>query len=289
MQAFSGIWVPVITPFAADGAVDHVRLGALVGELAQAGIHGFVACGTTGEAAMLGDDEQAAVLQTILAAAGGRPVLMGVSGIAPREVAAQCRRFGEQPVAGFLVPAPNYVRPSQAGIVDFFREVASAAAPHAVVVYDIPYRTGVEISLETLRTLATIPGVRGLKDCGGDARKTQALIADGRLAVLAGEDHHIFTTLCQGGQGAIAASAHLHPQHFAAMFDALQAGDLARARQLHHALAPLVASLFAEPNPAPLKARLAELGRIGPGLRAPMRPAGADTVQAVREAWLRSA
>ncbi|WP_457337633.1 4-hydroxy-tetrahydrodipicolinate synthase [Rhizobacter sp. P5_C2] len=284
MQHLSGIWVPVITPFAADGRVDHERLAALVAGLVADGIHGLVACGTTGEAATLDEAEQAAVLRTVLQAAGGRKVLMGVSGIAPREVAAACRRFGEQTVAGFLVPPPSYVRPTQQGIVEFYREVA-AAAPSAIVVYDIPYRTGTEMSLATLRSIAAIPGVRGLKDCGGDPRKTQALIADGRLAVLSGEDHNIFTTLCQGGQGAIAASAHLHPRGFVEMYDAVQAGDLPRARRLHHALAPMVAALFAEPNPGPLKAQLAALGRIGPALRAPMTAASAPVAAALHAAW----
>ncbi|NKI96573.1 4-hydroxy-tetrahydrodipicolinate synthase [Rhizobacter sp. SG703] len=284
MQQLSGIWVPVVTPFAADGRVDHERLAALVAGLVADGIHGLVACGTTGEAATLDEAEQAAVLRTVLRAAGGRKVLMGVSGIAPREVAAACRRFGEQPVAGFLVPPPSYVRPSQQGIVEFYREVA-AAAPSAIVVYDIPYRTGTEMSLATLRSIAAIPGVRGLKDCGGDPRKTQALIADGRLAVLSGEDHNIFTTLCQGGQGAIAASAHLHPRRFVEMYDAVQAGDLPRARRLHHALAPMVGALFAEPNPGPLKAQLAALGQVGPALRAPMTAASALVAAALREAW----
>jgi 4-hydroxy-tetrahydrodipicolinate synthase len=284
MQQLSGIWVPVITPFAADGRVDHERLAALVAGLVADGIHGLVACGTTGEAATLDEAEQAGVLRTVLQAAGGRKVLMGVSGIAPREVAAACRRFGEQTVAGFLVPPPSYVRPTQQGIVEFYREVA-AAAPSAIVVYDIPYRTGTEMSLATLRSIAAIPGVRGLKDCGGDARKTQALIADGRLAVLSGEDHNIFTTLCQGGQGAIAASAHLHPRGFVEMYDAVQAGDLPRARRLHHALAPMVAALFAEPNPGPLKAQLATLGRIGPALRAPMTAASAPVAAALHAAW----
>lgn len=284
---FHGIWVPVVTPFASDGTVDHPRLAALVAALVDSGVHGLVACGTTGESATLDESEQDGVLRTVLAAAGGRPVLMGVSGIAPREVAAACRRFGEQAVAGFLVPPPSYVRPSQAGIVAFYREVAAAAAPRAIVVYDIPYRTGVEMSLATLREIAAIPGVQGLKDCGGDARKTQALIADARLAVLAGEDHQVFTTLCQGGQGAIAASAHLHTGLFVQMFEAVQRGDLARARRLHHALAPMVAALFAEPNPGPLKAQLTALGRIGPGLRAPMTTASAACAQALQGAWER--
>jgi len=286
-QEFSGIWVPVVTPFASGGAVDADALAALVRHLVDAGIHGLVVCGTTGEAATLDDDEKARVLATVTGVCGDVPVVMGVSGVSPLDVAKQCRQWSARRhrLAGFLVPPPYYVRPSQQGVIDFYAHVAEAAAPHAVLVYDIPYRTGVELTLSTLRALAQIPGVRAIKDCGGDARKTQALIADGQLNVLAGEDHQIFTTVCQGGSGAIAASAHLHPQRFVALYEALRAGRLSEARALHHALAPLVNALFAEPNPAPLKAVLAAQGRIGPTLRAPMMPAGADVLRAAQRAY----
>jgi 4-hydroxy-tetrahydrodipicolinate synthase len=286
MSMFSGIWVPVVTPFAPDGALDADGLATLVRGLVEAGVHGFVVCGTTGEAATLDDAEKALVLDTVLDACGERPVIMGVSGVSPRDVAAQCRSWQARRLAGFLVPPPYYVRPSQQGLIDFYAQVAEAAAPQAVLVYDIPYRTGVQIELATLRTLARIPGVRGLKDCGGDARKTQALIADGRLDVLAGEDHQIFTTLCQGGSGAIAASAHLHPGEFVALYHAIRAGLWHEARSLHHALAPLVEALFAEPNPGPLKAVLASLGGIAPTVRAPMTPAGAAVSQRALAAYV---
>jgi 4-hydroxy-tetrahydrodipicolinate synthase len=280
MQELGGIWVPLVTPFAPDGALDLAGLGALVDELLDGGIHGLVVCGTTGEPATLDDAEKAQVLDHVLARCGDTPVLMGVSGVSPLDVAAQCRHWSARRIAGYLVPPPYYVRPAQRGIVDFYERVAQAAQPHPIVAYDIPYRTGVQIELATLRTVAAIPGVRALKDCGGDARKTQALIADGRLDVLAGEDHQIFTSLCQGGRGAIAASAHLHPRRFVALYDAIRSGRLDEARALHHRLAPLVETLFAEPNPAVLKAVLASLGRIGPTLRPPMVPPGAAAAAA---------
>jgi 4-hydroxy-tetrahydrodipicolinate synthase len=289
MQEFSGIWVPVVTPFARDGAVDATGLAALVGDLVRVGIHGLVVCGTTGEAATLSDDEKALALQTVLHACAGVPVLMGVSGVSPLDVAQQCKRWSAQRIAGYLVPPPYYVRPSQSGLIDFYEQVAAAAAPHAIVVYDIPYRTGVQLELPTLRSLARIPGIRAIKDCGGDARKTQALIADGQLDVLAGEDHQIFTTLCQGGRGAIAASAHLHPQRFVALHEAVMSGRWHEARTLHHALAPMIDALFVEPNPGPLKAVLAALGRIRPAVRAPMTPAGEAVSQAALSAYASAA
>jgi len=285
MRAFSGIWVPVVTPFASDGSVDAERLAALVRRLTGAGVHGLVACGTTGEAATLSVDEQALVLRTVCAAASDTPVVMGVGGVSPSEVATQSKRWKDERIVGFLIPPPSYVRPSQVGIVDFYAHVAAAAAPHSVLVYDIPYRTGVALELATLRKLASIPGIHAVKDCGGDARKTQALIADGRLAVLAGEDHQIFTTLCQGGARAVAASAHLHPAQFVALYDAVQASRLEFARRLHHGLAPLVQALFAEPNPGPLKTVLAALGEVGATLRAPMTPPSDSAARAALDAY----
>lgn len=276
MRRFEGLWIPLVTPFDEQGALDLAALQRLVRHLVEAGVHGFVVCGTTGEAAALSDAESEQVLRTVLEHATGRPVVIGVGGITPGEVAAQCQRWAAFGIDGFLVPPPYYVRPTAQGVVDFYAQVAAAAARLPIIVYDIPYRTGVTLSLDTVRALAAIPGVAALKDCGGDARKTQALIADGQLAVLAGEDAQVFTTLCQGGAGAITASAHLQPHHFVAMVEAVKAGRLAEARAWHHHLAPLVAALFAEPNPAPLKAVLATLGFGSPVLRAPLTRASAE-------------
>jgi 4-hydroxy-tetrahydrodipicolinate synthase len=288
MAMFSGIWVPLVTPFLPDGSVDLAGLAALVRTLTAAGVHGFVVCGTTGESDTLSDDEKACVLATVLSNRGELPVVMGVKGTTPSDVAAQCRRWSGELIAGFLVPPPAYVRPSQQGLIGFFAEVA-VAAPAPVIVYDIPYRTGVTLELPTMRVLARIPGIRAVKDCGGDARKTQALIAEGQLDVLAGEDHLIFTTLCQGGTGAIAAAAHLHPERFVALHHAVRTERLHEARALHHILAPMVQALFAEPNPAPLKAVLAHRGVMSAAVRAPITPASAAVAEAAVQAYTAAA
>ncbi|WP_233584621.1 4-hydroxy-tetrahydrodipicolinate synthase [Aquabacterium soli] len=284
MHIFSGLWAPLITPFGADGALDLASLDRLTRHLVQAGLDGLVVCGTTGEPATLSTDEKALVLGTVQTAAPQLPLVMGVTGVAPAAVASECRQWARQGVAGFLVPPPAYVRPSQQGIVHFYEHVA-AEAGRPLIVYDIPYRTGVTLELDTLRALADLRGVQAVKDCGGDAHKTQALIADGRLQILAGEDHQIFGTLCQGGAGAIAASAHLHTDLFVALHTALREGHLPQARALHHALAPLVRTLFSEPNPGPLKAALAMQGLIAtPTVRPPLTPARPTTVQALTRA-----
>lgn len=268
MSQFSGIWIPLVTPFD-HGAVDHRALDALVRYYARAGVAGFVALGTTGEPAALDAREQDAVLATVLEAAGALPVIVGVSG---NHTVSVCERVGELnnlPVAGVLASAPYYIRPSQAGLVGHFTALADASRK-PLIVYDIPQRTGVQLELRTLLELAAHERIVAVKDCGGSLDKTLALIADGRLQVLCGEDLEMFGSLCAGAAGAIAASAHLRVERFVAMERMLREGHLTDARAVWHSLVPLVRAMFAEPNPAPVKAALALGGSIRNELRAPM-------------------
>ncbi|WP_144148596.1 4-hydroxy-tetrahydrodipicolinate synthase [Paraburkholderia sp. BCC1884] len=287
MSIFSGIWVPLITPFA-DGAVDHAALRALVRRYADAQVSGLVALGTTGEPATLDSAEQDAVLATILDeasaaaraadGAGTLPVVVGVSG---NHTASMLERIGQLnplPIAGVLMAAPYYTRPSQAGIVAHFTALADASEK-PVVLYDIPYRTGVRLELDTLLTLAAHPRIQAIKDCAGSLDKTLALIRDGRLQVLTGEDVQILNNLCLGGSGAIAASAHVHPGRFVELYRALSAGHLDEGRRIFHTLAPLIQALFAEPNPAPVKALLAAQDVIRDELRLPMTRASGALVE----------
>lgn len=281
-----GIWVPLVTPFAHDGTVDHDGLARLAGSLAGSGIAGFVVCGSTGEAASLDDAEQQAVLETVLAAARGLPVLMGLAGAATAAVRQKLLRLADQPVAGFLVSAPSYVKPSQQGITDHFLALAEASAK-PLLLYDIPARTGVRIETATMLRLAAHPRIVGVKDCSADLDHLQALLSDGRLAVLCGDDHRILASLALGAAGAIAASAHLHPERFVELQRRVDAGQLGPARALWQRLWPLTTALFAEPSPGPVKAALAPLHRLGDTLRPPMTPASAaarDRVAAVLEA-----
>jgi 4-hydroxy-tetrahydrodipicolinate synthase len=291
MSIFSGIWVPLITPFA-DGAVDHAALRALVRRYADAGVAGLCALGTTGEPATLDAAEQDAVLATILDEVQGYahkhwerrqplPVLVGVSGNHTASMLERIGQLNRLPIAGVLMAAPYYIRPSQAGIVAHFTALADAS-DKPVVLYDIPYRTGVRLELDTLLTLAAHPRIQAVKDCAGSLDTTLTLIRDGRLQVLTGEDMQIFNSLCLGGSGAIAASAHGHPERFVALYDALAAGRLAEGRRMFHALAPLIEALFAEPNPAPVKALLAAQGLIRDELRMPMTRAGAALADRLR-------
>lgn len=268
MSIFTGIWVALVTPFS-DGEVDHPALRKLVRHYAEAGVSGLVALGTTGEAAALDQLEQQAVVHTVLDAAAGLPVIVGLGGNHSGQLHQNLLQFSERNIAGFLIPAPYYVRPSQQGIIDHFTRLADAS-PVPLVLYDIPYRTGVQIELQTLLTLAAHPQIQAVKDCSGSIATTQALIADGRLQVLAGEDINIFNCLCMGGSGAISAAAHVSPQRFVALYRAVVEQRLHDARAIFRELAPLIRLMFAEPSPGPVKALLAQQGWIRDELRAPM-------------------
>lgn len=274
---FSGLWIPLVTPLREDESLDLAALQRLVAHLAPTPIRGFVVCGSTGEVESLAHGEQLAVLDTVIEHAGGKPVMMGMSGPRAAHMTPHLRAIAERPVVALLVSPPSYLRPAQAGIVRHLQTLADAS-PVPLVVYDIPARTGATITLDTMLALASHPNIRAVKDCGGDDEKTRALIADGRLAILAGDDARIFGTACAGGAGAIAAAGHLLPAHYARLIDSARAGQLDEARRLHHALTPLSLALFAEPNPSVFKALLARRGLMGGTLRAPHSPASTEAV-----------
>lgn len=270
---FQGVWVPLVTPFS-GGAVDGGALRRLVRHYLAAGVDGLVVCGSTGEAASLDDAEQLAVLDAVLAEAGSLPIVMGLAGNHQGHVLQRLAAFGTRPLAGILAPAPYYVRAGQAGAAAYFRCLADASR-FPLVLYDIPYRTGTTLDTPTLLALAAHPNIAAIKDCGGSLEKTVALIADGQMSVLAGEDLQSLSVMCLGGSGMIAAAAHLRPDLFVAMHRAVRAQRLDEARALFHALAPVIQLVFGEPNPGPLKAQLARQGLLSNELRLPMMPASA--------------
>lgn len=273
MTTFEGIWVPMITPFA-DGQIDLEAAQRLAQHLQRGGVDGLVVSATTGEAATLSTSEQHRLLAAVLEAVGSNcPVVFGISGNNTAEVASSVKSLENYGIAGVLMSAPYYVRPSQDGIRHHFETVA-AETPHPILIYNIPYRTGVNIELETVRALSSNRQFVAIKESGaGNLDQLTRLINDTPLKVLSGEDSLIFVTCCLGGHGAISAAAHIRPDLYGQMVQAIQAGDLARARQIDNGLRPLIRQLFSEPNPAPLKAALAIQGLIRDEVRLPMTKA----------------
>lgn len=280
MFDFRGIWVALVTPFRA-GELDLAALRCLVSKLLEDGVSGFVVCGSTGEAAALSQDEQLAVLDAVLQWVPAQQVIMGLSSNNLRKLLEFQQEIQQRSLAGLLVPAPYYIRPSQQGLEAFFQAVADAATV-PLVLYDIPYRTGVRIERETLRRIVRHPRIRAIKDCGGDLETTMTLISDGNVAVLSGEDLQMFNSQCLGAVGAISASSHIHTDLHVLMLRQVEQGELAAARSTFYRLLPWIQVAFAEPNPAVIKSALALRGLIADELREPMQSCTVATQEKLR-------
>ncbi|AZP42760.1 4-hydroxy-tetrahydrodipicolinate synthase [Rahnella aquatilis] len=280
MSSFSGIWVPLVTPFH-QGEIDFTALKSLCTRLLKRGIDGVVVCGTTGEAPMLTKEEQLQVLDAVLEVVPGHQVIMGLSGTHMPVIREMQDAILHRPVAGLLIPAPYYIRPSQAALVAWFTEIADHATV-PVVLYNIPYRTGVQMELDTFRQLAKHPRITAVKDCGGSIDLTLSLIADGELDVLCGEDVQIFSTLSLGGKGAIAASSHIFTKEFVQLIKQFKEQDIVAARKTFFGLLPMIRLMFSAPNPAAIKFALSLDGLMDNELRSPMLPAPENVELAVR-------
>jgi 4-hydroxy-tetrahydrodipicolinate synthase len=286
----SGLLSPIITPFAADGAVDLDALERLGAELLDAGATGLIALATTGEPSALDAAERDAVVATCarLCADRGADLVVGAGTNDTRETIRRHEALAAVPgVTASLAVVPYYVRPSEAGIVAHFQAVAERS-PVPMITYNIPYRTGRGLGAAALLELAATDNVAAVKQAVGalDADTLTVLAAHSEgFALLGGDDAFLFPTMLMGGAGAIAASAHLCTERFVAMLAAGAAGDVAAGRPHAEALLPLVGALFAEPSPAVLKAVLHAEGRIAtPDVRLPLVNASLESVQRARAA-----
>jgi 4-hydroxy-tetrahydrodipicolinate synthase len=283
-MTLDGLYVPLITPFDAAGAVALDALEALAHRMLAAGATGLVALGTTGEPAALDPVEQRAVVDVAARVCRERsaPLLVG----AATPPAMDLLR-GRPEVVAALSVVPPFTRPGEAGVLAHFRHLA-AVSPVPLVVYHVPYRTGQALSSDALRRLAALPGVVGVKyAAGGIDGDTVALMADppAGFAVLAGEDPVVSPLLAIGAHGAILASAHVATARFVDLLDAWRTGDAVRARAAGHRLARLSGALFAEPNPTVVKAVLHAYDLIPtPAVRLPLLPARPDSVDAALQA-----
>lgn len=271
-----GVWVPLITPFDAAGAVDVGAIGRLCHEYAGAGVSGIVALGTTGEASSLDDAEKHAVIDAVARAATstGMRVLVGTgSNNTDGTIRATAALAGTPAVVGALVVVPYYVRPSIAGIVAHYRAVA-AASPVPVIAYNVPARTGRDLGAAGLLELASVPNVAGVKQAvatlDADTLEVLASAPDG-FSILGGEDTLLFPLMCMGAVGTISAAAHLCTERFVAMIECGLAGKIEDGRAHAEALLPVIRAAYVDPNPAVFKGVLHAQGRIAtPDVRLPL-------------------
>jgi 4-hydroxy-tetrahydrodipicolinate synthase len=271
-QTIAGVWLPLITPFK-DGRLDEISLTRLVRHYTTEPINGLILAATTGEGLTL-DELETERLVAVTAAARDRavPIYLGISGADTRKVVAALARTAEWPIEGYLVPCPYYVRPPQEGLYRHFATLAAATAK-PIIVYNIPYRTGVNLANATLLRLAELPNIVGVKDCCADQMQTFDLLRarPPGFAVLTGEDALFYGAIAHGADGGILAAAHVETARYAAVRNTLLAGRREEALREWHDLVDLARLLFAEPNPAPIKHWLWRAGLIySPEVRLPM-------------------
>jgi len=263
MTRFGGVWLPIITPFV-DGEIDYAGYERLIEHYLRAGVTGLIPLGTTGESPTIDDAEADALVERTVATVKGRvPILVGVGGNDTRKVVKAVKRLQRYDVQGILSVCPYYNRPSQEGMREHFTRVAEAT-DRPILIYNIPYRTGVNLTNETLLSLARIPNIAGVKDSSGIIAQSLELLRQRPpgFAVLTGEDAYFYTMLAHGGDGGILASAHVETALFLSVYERMAANDHQGALKAWARLEPIVPMLFKEPNPVPVKHCLWRQGLI---------------------------
>ncbi len=267
-----GLWLPLITPFR-NGRLDETSLKRLLRHYAGEPVDGLILAATTGEGLTLDEAETERLADLAAAETGaGRPVYLGLSGSDTRKLAKALERSRPWPLDGYLIACPYYTRPPQEGLYRHFAALAGHT-DRPIMVYNIPYRTGVNLENDTLLRLAELPNIVGVKDCCADPAQTFDLLRmrPKDFAILTGEDAQFYGALTQGVDGGILAAAHVETRAFARVRDTLLAGSHQAALRLWSELIDLARLLFAEPSPAPTKYWLWRAGLIdSPEVRLPM-------------------
>jgi 4-hydroxy-tetrahydrodipicolinate synthase len=280
LRAFlHGLWLPLITPFC-DGKLDEASLRRLVRHYAALPVNGLILAATTGEGLTLTPRETERLAFTVRDefGAAGLPVCLGLSGSDTAALLETLERTAAWPIDGYLISCPYYSRPSQRGLELHFSALADRST-HPVMLYNIPYRTGVNLGNEAMLRLAMHPNIVGLKDCSADRSQSLDLLRrrPKDFSVLTGEDAQYHEALTDGADGAILASAHLETEAFARVQSLMAAGERDAALACWQAVADLTKLLFAEPSPAPIKYWLWRTGLIDSAeVRLPMTEVSAE-------------
>jgi 4-hydroxy-tetrahydrodipicolinate synthase len=276
-----GLWLPLVTPFR-DGELDQGSLRRLVRHYAALPVNGMVLAATTGEGLTLKLEETARLVaivrDEIARGANELPICLGLSGSNTQAMLGTLDGTAAWPVDGTLISCPYYSRPSQNGMIRHFSALADQAA-HPVLIYNIPYRTGVNLGNEAMLQLADHPNIAGLKDCCAIRAQSMELLRrrPAGFAVLTGKDAQTYEALADGADGAILASAHIETEAFASVAKLLAAGDRDAARTCWRSVSDLTTLLFSEPSPAPIKYWLWRLGLIDSAeVRLPMMEVSAE-------------
>jgi 4-hydroxy-tetrahydrodipicolinate synthase len=275
---FRGALTALVTPMR-EGRVDDAALERLVDDQIEAGIHGLVPCGTTGESPALSHAEHVHVVEVVVRAARGRvPVLAGAGSNSTREAIELARACKELGVAGTLQITPYYNKPTQQGLIAHFTAIADQVGL-PIVVYNVPGRTCVDLEPETMAELAKHPLLVGVKEATADMTRAARIreLCGPDLDLLSGDDFTLMPFLAVGGDGVISVGSNCAPALFAQLCNAASAGRWDEARELHYRQLPLTRALFCTTSPIAIKAAMAILGKATPEIRLPLQPLPEDT------------
>ena len=275
-----GLWLPLVTPFR-NGELDETSLRRLARHYAALPVNGLILAATTGESLTLTPEETERLVFAVRDEIGGArnlPICLGLSGSNTRALLDTLDRTAAWPIDGYLISCPYYSRPSQQGLQRHFSALAERAR-HPVMIYNIPYRTGVNLGNEAMLRLADHPDIVGLKDCCDDREQSLELLRrrPAGFAVLTGEDAQYHEALVDGADGGILASAHIETETFASVRNLVVAGERDAALSCWRSVADLTRLLFSEPSPAPIKYWLWRSGLIDSAeVRLPMTEVSAE-------------
>jgi 4-hydroxy-tetrahydrodipicolinate synthase len=284
---FSGSMVALVTPFK-NGEVDWQSLEGLVEFHLRSGTHGIVPCGTTGESATLSHQEHDDVIKTVIKAVNKKvPVIAGTGSNSTAEAVRLTREAEKSGADGALMISPYYNRPTQEGIYQHYKKVASEVGI-SIIIYNIPGRTGSKIEPETLARLSEIKNIAGVKEATGSVDQAIDVIrlCGDRLAVYSGEDSLIFSLMALGGKGVISTVANVAPRETAQLAEACLKGNWEKGRDWQFKLMPLIRAVFIETNPIPIKTALSLMGKCTGELRLPLTPMGEGNLKKLRQAMV---
>ena len=283
---FHGSMVALVTPMREDGAVDEDSLEALIEWHITEGSDAIVAVGTTGESATIDEKEHCHLLRRFVEIAAGRiPIIAGTGANSTSEAIALTRCGMQAGADACLLVAPYYNRPSQEGLYQHYRAIAEAV-PIPQILYNVPGRTAVDILPETVRRLAPISNIVGIKEATGNLERGREILetCGDQLDLYSGDDATAMELMLLGAKGDVSVTANVAPAAMHAMCAAALAGDRTRAEALDAPLRALHRDLFVQSNPMPVKWALHEMGMIPPGLRLPLTPLETRYHERVRDA-----
>jgi 4-hydroxy-tetrahydrodipicolinate synthase len=287
---FSGTFTALVTPFR-NGEVDVEALEGMVEFQIQHGVSGLVPCGTTGETPAMSEAEDRVVVETVVRVTNGRVPIIAGTGSNSTDMAIKYTKMAQEVGAdGSLQVAPYYNKPTQEGLYRHFAAIAEST-DLPLVLYNIPGRTGVTISAETMARLAEIPNIVGVKDSTLSMNMISDVISlcGEEFDVLSGDDPMTLPLIALGGRGVISVASNVAPGAVSDMVRALLEGDWERGRELHYELLPLFRALFVETNPIPVKTAASLLGLCSDEMRLPLVPMEGENLRLLQETLDRSA